>query len=73
VSKVPVENAFRAQHMKIVARWNKPGFTVIFRGMTDSRKRGEITMSTKQATEGEPRRRRVASQTLPFQGCNGDP
>jgi hypothetical protein len=51
VSKVPVENAFRAQHMKIVARWNKPGFTVIFRGMTDSRKRGEITMSTKQATE----------------------
>jgi hypothetical protein len=50
-AKVPVENAFRARYVKIVAHWNKMGFTVKFRGMADSRNDGEIIVSTKQAME----------------------
>jgi len=50
-ARVPVEDAFRARYVKIVANWNKPGFTVKFRGTADSRNDGEIIVSTKQALE----------------------
>jgi hypothetical protein len=52
-SKSLVHNAFGAKFAALHARWAKPGYTVVFEGMSGSRDAGEIDISANAAASEE--------------------